>query len=108
MKVGFVPAAGSPVQGGADIEQRLAIYGTRLERWMASRGVRPMALARESGYSRQHIGRVRAGRMDPTRKCMAAIIGACRRLSLEQVKAADLFELDDDRISSSSSETPAR
>ncbi len=64
---------------------------------MASRGVRPMALARESGYSRQHLGRVRAGRMDPTRRCMAAIIGACRRLSLEPVRAAELFDLDEEQ-----------
>ncbi|MEK6371231.1 MAG: hypothetical protein AABO58_00910 [Acidobacteriota bacterium] len=68
-------------------------YNTKLERWIVSRGVRPVDLARESGYSRQHLVRVRAGRMEPTRRCMKAIIVACRRLARVRVKAGDLFDL---------------
>ena len=70
---------------------------TRLESFLKSRGVKPAHLARESGYSRQHLLRIRMGRMEPTRRCIAAIVAACRRLSHEQVRANDLFELEEDR-----------
>ena len=67
---------------------------TRLERFLKSRGIKPAHLARESGYSRQHLLRIRMGRMEPTRRCIAAIAAACRRLSGENVRAADLFDLE--------------
>jgi predicted transcriptional regulator len=69
---------------------------TRLETFIQTRGIKPAQLAREAGYSRQHLLRIRAGRMEPTRRCIAAIAAACRRLSGERVRAADLFELDED------------
>jgi predicted transcriptional regulator len=69
---------------------------TRLETYLKSRGIKPAHLARESGYSRQHLLRIRTGRMEPTRRCIAAIVAACRRLSHEHVRAADLFDLDGD------------
>jgi predicted transcriptional regulator len=69
---------------------------TRLESYLKSRGIKPAHLARESGYSRQHLLRIRMGRMEPTRRCIAAIVAACRRLSHESVRAADLFDLDGD------------
>jgi predicted transcriptional regulator len=69
---------------------------TRLESFLKSRGIKPAHLARESGYSRQHLLRIRMGRMDPTRRCIAAIVAACRRLSREQVRAADLFVLEEE------------
>ncbi len=69
---------------------------TRLETFLKSRGIKPAHLARESGYSRQHLLRIRTGRMEPTRRCIAAIVSACRRLSRENVRAADLFELEDE------------
>jgi len=69
---------------------------TRLETFIKSRGIKPAHLARESGYSRQHLLRIRMGRMEPTRRCIAAIVAACRRLSHESVKAADLFDLEGD------------
>jgi hypothetical protein len=34
------------------------------------------------------------GRMEPTRKCIKAVVAACRRLAREQVNAADLFDLE--------------
>jgi predicted transcriptional regulator len=69
---------------------------TRLESFIKSRGIKPAHLARESGYSRQHLLRIRMGRMEPTRRCIAAIASACRRLSGEAVRASELFELDED------------
>lgn len=68
---------------------------TRLEQFLKSRGIKPAHLARESGYSRQHLLRIRMGRMEPTRRCIAAIVAACRRLSREAVRADDLFDLGD-------------
>jgi len=67
---------------------------TRLEKFLKSRGIKPAHLARESGYSRQHLLRIRMGRMEPTRRCIAAIAAACRRLSGETVRASDLFDLE--------------
>jgi predicted transcriptional regulator len=69
---------------------------TRLESFIRSRGIKPAHLARESGYSRQHLLRIRMGRMEPTRRCIAAIAAACRRLSGESVRASELFELDEE------------
>jgi hypothetical protein len=34
------------------------------------------------------------GRMEPTRRCIAAIAAACRRLSGESVRASELFDLE--------------
>jgi hypothetical protein len=68
---------------------------TRLESFLKSRGIKPTQLAEESGYSRQHLLRVRMGLMEPTRRCMAAIVVDCRRLSRERVRASDLFDLGD-------------
>jgi hypothetical protein len=68
---------------------------TKLEVFLKTRGIRPAHLARESGYSRQHLLRVRMGRMEPTRQCIAEIVSACRRLSREAVRASDLFDLGD-------------
>jgi predicted transcriptional regulator len=67
---------------------------TRLEKFLKSRGIKPAHLARESGYSRQHLLRIRLGRMEPTRRCIAAIASACRKLSGEAVRASDLFDLE--------------
>jgi len=68
---------------------------TRLERYLKARGVKPAHLARESGYSRQHLLRVRMGRMEPTRRCIAAIVAALRRLTREHIEARDVFDLGD-------------
>lgn len=67
---------------------------TRLEHYLKSRGIKPAHLARESGYSRQHLLRIRMGRMEPTRRCIAAIVTACRKLTHENVRAIDLFDLE--------------
>jgi hypothetical protein len=67
---------------------------TKLEAFLRSRDIKPRHLVKTSGYSRQHLLMVREGKREPTRPCIAAITGACQRLSGERVKAADLFELE--------------
>lgn len=68
--------------------------GTKLEFFLRSRGIKPTHLARDSGYSRQHLLRIRMGRMEPTRRCIVHIVAACQRIARERVTAADLFEMD--------------
>jgi predicted transcriptional regulator len=70
------------------------MWPTRLETFLKERRIKPAHLARESGYSRQHLLRIRMGRMEPTRRCIAAIVAACRELAGEKVLANDLFELE--------------
>jgi predicted transcriptional regulator len=67
---------------------------TKLEAFIKAKGIKPARLAEESDYSRQHLLRIRMGRMEPTRKCIKAIVGACRRLAREPVTASDLFDLE--------------
>jgi len=68
--------------------------GTKLEAYLKRHRIKPIHLVRESGYSRNHLLMIRDGKIDPSRQCIAAITEALHRLSGEQVKAADLFELD--------------
>lgn len=68
---------------------------TRLEAFLKGHGIKPAHLARECGYSRQYLLRLRLGRMDPTRRCIAAIVAACRRITRRRVRATDLFDLGD-------------
>ena len=67
--------------------------GSRLEAFLRSRGIKPAHLAQESGYSRQHLLHVRFGHITPTRRCIADIVAACRRLARTPVHASDLFDL---------------
>jgi hypothetical protein len=67
---------------------------TKLEAFIKAKGIKPAHLALHSEYSRQHLLRIRMGRMEPTRKCIKAIVSACRRLGREPVKASDLFDLE--------------
>jgi hypothetical protein len=69
--------------------------GTKLEHFLRSRGIKPAHLARESGYSRQHLLRIRLGRMKPAYECVVLIVAACRHLCREPVRASDLFDLGD-------------
>jgi transcriptional regulator with XRE-family HTH domain len=69
---------------------------TKLETFICSRGIKPAQLARESGYSRAHLYRIRMGTSEPTGRGLRAIAAACRRLSRESVRASDLFELGED------------
>jgi hypothetical protein len=84
-----------PDAEGRDDESLLTdvARGTGLERFLRSRGIKPAHLARESGYSRQFLLRLRLGRVQPTRCCIARVVQACRRLTREPVRARDLFDL---------------
>lgn len=66
---------------------------TRLERFLRRERIKPAHLARESGYSRQYLLRVRRGLVEPTRACIASILAACSRLSGRRVSPDELFEL---------------
>jgi len=64
---------------------------TLLESYLRSRGVRPAHLARECGYERAHLLRIRLGRIEPTPACAVGIVYALRRLAREEVVLADVF-----------------
>jgi predicted transcriptional regulator len=68
---------------------------TKLEAYLKAKGIKPAHLALHSEYSRQHLLRIRMGRMEPSRKCIKAVVSACRRLAREHVTAAELFDLDE-------------
>jgi predicted transcriptional regulator len=70
-------------------------YDTKLDRWMVEHDIKPAHLAVHAEYSRQHLLRIRKGEMEPTRRCIKAVVSACRRLSRTRVKASDLFDLGD-------------
>lgn len=67
---------------------------TRLEHFIRSWGIKPAHLARESGYSRQHLLRIRFGRMLPSLLCIAGLTLAARRLIHRRVTPIDLFTND--------------
>ena len=64
---------------------------TLLESYVRSRGLRPGHLARECGYERGHLLRIRMGRIEPTPACAVGIVYALRRLAREPVVLTDLF-----------------
>lgn len=68
---------------------------TRLERFIRSQGIKPAHIARESRHSRQHLLRLRFGRMRSSLTCIAALVIALRRLINKRVTAEDLFETHD-------------
>jgi DNA-binding phage protein len=67
---------------------------TRLEGFIREHALKPSHVARESGYSRQHLLRLRRGQMEPTRACIAAIVDACRRLTRMGVRPEELFDFE--------------
>ena len=60
--------------------------------FLKTHGIKPAHLARECGYSRQYLLRVRFGRLQPTWQCTRAVTAACRRLRREPVRPHDLVE----------------
>lgn len=54
---------------------------TRLESFIRAAAVKPAHLARESGYSRQHLLRLRKRTMQPTLPRIVAIAAALGRLT---------------------------
>lgn len=66
---------------------------TQLELFIRAAAVKPAHLAREAGYSRQHLLRLRKGRMQPTLPCIVAIVTALGRLTGRNVNAGEVFDL---------------
>ena len=64
---------------------------TLLESYLRSRGIRAAHLARECGYERAYLLRIRMGRIEPTPACVVGIVYALRRLAREEVVLADVF-----------------
>jgi len=68
---------------------------TLLERFIIHNEIKPAHLSAVSGYSRQHLLRIRMGRMEPTRRCIAAILSGIRLLTQLKLTVVDLFEFED-------------
>jgi tetratricopeptide (TPR) repeat protein len=71
---------------------------TRLERFMQAQKIKPIDLARVSGYTRQYLLRLRQGIMDPSRECIVAIVDAASSLSGSAVRPEELFVLSGDSL----------
>jgi transcriptional regulator with XRE-family HTH domain len=70
---------------------------TRLDRFLTARGINRKRFAKETGYSRQWVQRVRFGDSEPTAKAIRCFVNAARALANDaSIKANDLFPLDDD------------
>ncbi|HEX8169269.1 MAG TPA: hypothetical protein VF824_01875 [Thermoanaerobaculia bacterium] len=61
--------------------------------FIVSRGVTVSDLAREAGISRNHVRLVASAEREPSRRKMATIVSAARRLTFEPVRTENLFEL---------------
>lgn len=67
---------------------------TKLEVFIKSRGLKPAHVAKQSGYSRQHLLCVRLGTREPSRPCIKAVRDACRKLSKNpRLRASELFDI---------------
>jgi hypothetical protein len=64
---------------------------TRLDAFLHSRGIKPVQLARTTGYSRQHLLRLRRGLMVPSQRCAARLVLALRALTGETVTLYTVF-----------------
>lgn len=63
---------------------------------MDQTGIKPGVLARESGYSRQHLLRLRKGTMEPTRAAMVRIAQACGHRLARHVHVWEVFDIGED------------
>ena len=67
----------------------------RLSRFIWRNGIVAVRLAETAGVSRQHLGRLCAGRADPTLSMMVWLTIAARRLLGRHVAVTELFDLGD-------------
>ena len=65
---------------------------TELEVFLKGHGIGPAHLAREAGYCRQHLLRIRMGRIEPTPLCAVSLVRALRRISREPLILSRVFE----------------
>ncbi|HEY0157845.1 MAG TPA: hypothetical protein VGF28_11215 [Thermoanaerobaculia bacterium] len=88
----LLPPSGAPSPETAAAELVVGPSRTTLlESYLRSRGVRPAHLARECGYERAHLLRIRMGRIEPTPACAVRIVYALWRLVREPVMLTDVF-----------------
>lgn len=66
---------------------------TPLARFIDDHGIKDVWLARVSGVSRQHIYRLKTGRMEPTRPVMLWLTEAACYIVKRRVEVAELFDL---------------
>jgi hypothetical protein len=70
---------------------------TRLDRFLAARGIGIARFVKETGLSRQWLQRVRFGDAEPTAMSIPRFVKAARLLAKDgSIKANDLFPLDND------------
>ncbi|HEV7486816.1 MAG TPA: hypothetical protein VGQ65_14155 [Thermoanaerobaculia bacterium] len=74
---------------------------TRLELFLRKKDIAPLVVAEAAVYSRQHVLRIRLGKMMPTRRFIVDMTSACKRLSREAVTPGTLFERGDELLESS-------
>jgi DNA-binding XRE family transcriptional regulator len=65
---------------------------TKLERFLRQYHVKPAALARLTGYARQHLVKIRYGRVTPRRRTKLNIALACAELTRKDVTVEELFD----------------
>ena len=83
-------------KGGHELDPVFLASLTPLERFLVEHGLKPAHVAAVSGYSRQHLMRIRNGSMEPTRRCVAAILAAVRILSCRgDLPVTQIFSFDD-------------
>ena len=69
------------------------VYDTKLDRFLLARAIPPRHLAVASGYSRQHLLRLRGG-ADPTAICIRKLTAACIAICGDpKIHPTDLFDL---------------
>lgn len=73
---------------------RTRLHPTRLELFLRVHGIKPAQLAKESGFTRQYIAKLRVGTAEATPRCITSIVAALRRLSREQVRPEHVFDVE--------------
>lgn len=66
---------------------------SKLDIFLDRHNLRPIDVARLAGCSRQHLLRLRAGTMEPTRPVMRALRLASRKLLRRRVRLEELFDV---------------
>jgi hypothetical protein len=76
---------------------------TRLELIIRQRRIKPAQLAREAGYARQHLHRIREGDVPTNKRSRAAITSAIHRIRPSPEDSTELFfePLDRERVAAS-------
>jgi hypothetical protein len=70
---------------------------TKLQRFMERFGITDTALSRESRVSIRQVNYVKLGEKEPTRRTIAALLAACRRLTKRSIAVTDLFDFNEER-----------